>query len=175
MQSHCLPGSQGLNALRERFLEQKSIHKDASARRHHYRTTITKVCASTAFVEIQAEWHECIHFLHPNDTMTSLKHCLRRWPRLINNSSGLGTALQRLYYTQAVVAEGPLVMPEEKKLKVPTKYCESIYQTIRRPTRTIQIGKVETGSAHPVRLQTMTTTGEDSKASAAFTGRDLVP
>ncbi len=51
-------------------------------------------------------------------------------------------------------------MPEEKKLKLPTKYCESIYQTIRRPTRTIQIGKVETGSAHPVRLQTMTTTGE---------------
>ena len=51
-------------------------------------------------------------------------------------------------------------MPEEKKLKLPTRYCESIYQTIRRPTRTIQIGKVETGSAHPVRLQTMTTTGE---------------
>lgn len=61
---------------------------------------------------------------------------------------------------QAVVAEGPLVMPEEKKLKLPTKYCESIHQTIRRPTRTIHIGKVETGSAHPVRLQTMTTTGE---------------
>ena len=51
-------------------------------------------------------------------------------------------------------------MPEEKKLKLPTMYCESIYQTSRRPTRTIQIGKVETGSAHPVRLQTMTTTGE---------------
>ena len=51
-------------------------------------------------------------------------------------------------------------MPEEKKLKLPTKYCESIHQTIRRPTRTIHIGKVETGSAHPVRLQTMTTTGE---------------
>ena len=64
--------------------------------------------------------------------------------------------------TQAVVAEGPLVMPEEKKLKLPTKYCESIHQTIRRPTRTIHIGKVETGSAHPVRLQTMTTTGEPS-------------
>ena len=62
--------------------------------------------------------------------------------------------------TQAVVAEGPLVMPEEKKLKLPTKYCESVHQTIRRPTRTIHIGKVETGSAHPVRLQTMTTTGE---------------
>ncbi|CAK0779583.1 hypothetical protein CVIRNUC_004810 [Coccomyxa viridis] len=60
--------------------------------------------------------------------------------------------------TKAVVAEGPLVMPEEKKLKLPTKYCESIHQTIRRPTRTIHIGKVETGSAHPVRLQTMTTT-----------------
>ena len=71
----------------------------------------------------------------------------------------MGSGPQRSFYTQAVVAEGPLVMPEEKKLKLPTKYCESIYQTIRRPTRTIQIGKVETGSAHPVRLQTMTTTG----------------
>lgn len=29
-------------------------------------------------------------------------------------------------------------MPSEKKL-VPPKYCESIYQTIRRPTRTIQV------------------------------------
>ena len=94
---------------------------------------------------------------------------------------------------QAIVAEGPLVLPQEKKLLLP-KYCESVYQTIRRPTRTIhvrltsvscsgwapmqccmclnaianiflssvllpQIGNVETGSEHPVRLQTMTTTG----------------
>ena len=76
--------------------------------------------------------------------------------------------LKRGLYSQAVVAkpaEGPLVMPEEKKLKLPTKYCESIHQTIRRPTRTIQIGKVETGSAHPVRLQTMTTTGEAAESA----------
>ena len=73
---------------------------------------------------------------------------------------GTTSPIRQKCCTQAVVAEGPLVMPEEKKLKLPTMYCESIHQTIRRPTRTIHIGKVETGSAHPVRLQTMTTTGE---------------
>ncbi|CAL8469861.1 g9403 [Coccomyxa elongata] len=63
----------------------------------------------------------------------------------------------RLIPTKAIIAEGPIILPQEKKLAVP-KYCESIYQTIRRPTRTIHIGKVQTGSEHPVRLQTMTTT-----------------
>jgi len=40
----------------------------------------------------------------------------------------------------------------------PFKYCESPYQTKRRPTRTVHIGKVKVGSEHPVALQTMTTT-----------------
>ena len=39
---------------------------------------------------------------------------------------------------QAILAEGPIVLPQEKKLVLP-KYCESIYQTIRRPTRTIHV------------------------------------
>ncbi|KAK9800350.1 hypothetical protein WJX73_008117 [Symbiochloris irregularis] len=38
------------------------------------------------------------------------------------------------------------------------KYCEHIYKTVRRPTRTIMVGKVPIGSEHPVALQTMTTT-----------------
>ena len=174
MQSHRLPGSQGANALRERCLEQKSVHKDAPAQRHRHRRNTTKVCASTSLVGTQAERQECVEPLQAMDTMTCLVRRIRGWRRSIN-ISGLGTALQRLYYTQAVVAEGPLVMPEEKKLKLPTKYCESIYQTIRRPTRSIQIGKVETGSAHPVRLQTMTTTGEDLRASAALLERGSLP
>lgn len=79
----------------------------------------------------------------------------------------------------ATVNDGPLVLPEEKKLVLPTKwgspenltrhfrpfspqpltpgslrrYCEHVYQTVRRPTRTINVGKVQVGSEHPVALQ----------------------
>jgi len=38
------------------------------------------------------------------------------------------------------------------------KYCEDTTQARRRPTRTVQVGKVSIGSAHPVAKQTMTTT-----------------
>lgn len=38
------------------------------------------------------------------------------------------------------------------------KYCESTYQTKRRPTRTVHIGKVQVGGSHRIALQTMTTT-----------------
>lgn len=36
-------------------------------------------------------------------------------------------------------------------------YCERTWQSKRRPTRTIEIGKVKVGSDHPIALQTMTT------------------
>ena len=106
-------------------------------------------------------------------------------------------------------------MPEKKQVALP-KYCESVYHSVRRPTRTInvrlpplarcichsytaffqesaceaplqvtgcclwaahhagscsgceqgalaaQIGPVQVGSEHPVRVQTMTTTGSRS-------------
>jgi (E)-4-hydroxy-3-methylbut-2-enyl-diphosphate synthase len=39
-----------------------------------------------------------------------------------------------------------------------TKYCESVYQTKRRPTRTVWAGKVPIGSEHRIARQTMTTT-----------------
>ena len=39
---------------------------------------------------------------------------------------------------QAILAEGQIVLPEEKKLVLP-KYCESTCQTIRRRTRTINV------------------------------------
>jgi hypothetical protein len=45
-------------------------------------------------------------------------------------------------------------------------YSESIYKTIRRPTRTVMIGNVAVGSEHPIRVQTMTTTDtKDVKAT----------
>jgi (E)-4-hydroxy-3-methylbut-2-enyl-diphosphate synthase len=38
-----------------------------------------------------------------------------------------------------------------------TKYCESIYQTQRRPTRAIQVGNIGVGGQNPIRIQSMTT------------------
>jgi (E)-4-hydroxy-3-methylbut-2-enyl-diphosphate synthase len=52
-----------------------------------------------------------------------------------------------------------MIVTEKKELRLPTpKYCESIHQTRRRPTRTVDIGPVKVGSAHRIALQTMTTT-----------------
>lgn len=45
------------------------------------------------------------------------------------------------------------------------KYCESIYKTVRRKTRTVMVGNVALGSEHPIRIQTMTTS--DTKDVAA--------
>lgn len=38
------------------------------------------------------------------------------------------------------------------------KYCEDVTRTIRRPTRTVTVGKTKLGSSHPIAKQTMTTT-----------------
>ncbi|KAE8687278.1 4-hydroxy-3-methylbut-2-en-1-yl diphosphate synthase (ferredoxin) [Hibiscus syriacus] len=45
----------------------------------------------------------------------------------------------------------PLLVPRQK-------YCESIYKTVRRKTRTVMVGNIALGSQHPIRIQTMTTT-----------------
>ncbi len=45
------------------------------------------------------------------------------------------------------------------------KYCESIYQTIRRPTREVMVGNVGVGGSNPVRIQSMTTS--DTRDAAA--------
>ena len=37
------------------------------------------------------------------------------------------------------------------------EYCESIYQTKRRKTREVMVGKVGVGAHHPIRIQSMTT------------------
>jgi len=54
-------------------------------------------------------------------------------------------------------AASSLILPASPTLLVP-KYCETIHQTRRRPTRTVMVGKVPVGSEHRVALQTMTTT-----------------
>ncbi|KAL4857829.1 4-hydroxy-3-methylbut-2-en-1-yl diphosphate synthase (ferredoxin) [Chlorella vulgaris] len=59
----------------------------------------------------------------------------------------------------AAETEGPMIVTQKKELKLLTpKYCESIHQTRRRPTRTVDIGPVKVGSEHRIALQTMTTT-----------------
>ncbi|KAG2492083.1 hypothetical protein HYH03_009579 [Edaphochlamys debaryana] len=66
-------------------------------------------------------------------------------------------------------------------MQLPAKYCESIYQTKRRPTRTVMIGKVPVGSQHRIALQTMTTTDTrnvqmtvDQVKKCADAGADIV-
>ncbi len=44
------------------------------------------------------------------------------------------------------------------KLFMNQKYCENVNRAVRRKTRTITVGKVPIGSAHPIAKQTMTTT-----------------
>ncbi|GLJ52813.1 hypothetical protein SUGI_1125110 [Cryptomeria japonica] len=68
----------------------------------------------------------------------------------------------------------PLLVPRQK-------YCESIYKTVRRKTRTVMIGNVPLGSEHPIRVQTMTTTDTKDVAGTveqvmriADKGADLV-
>ncbi|GIL68785.1 hypothetical protein Vafri_22024 [Volvox africanus] len=61
------------------------------------------------------------------------------------------------------------------------KYCESVFQSQRRPTRTVMIGKVPVGSEHRIALQTMTTTDTrniqatvDQVKKCADAGADIV-
>ncbi len=48
------------------------------------------------------------------------------------------------------------------------KYCESIYQTRRFPTREVKIGEVGVGGSNPIRIQSMTTSNtRDVEATGA--------
>lgn len=48
------------------------------------------------------------------------------------------------------------------------KYCESIFQSKRRPTRVVMVGNVGVGGHHPVRIQSMTTSStRDVEATIA--------
>ena len=58
--------------------------------------------------------------------------------------------------------EAELAKRLESKARVSSEvhpqYCESVYKTSRRPTRTVWAGSVPIGSEHPIARQTMTTT-----------------
>nr|ABB78087.1 (E)-4-hydroxy-3-methyl-but-2-enyl diphosphate synthase [Ginkgo biloba] len=72
------------------------------------------------------------------------RSCRKRL-NVVRNSSSDIAEMQR-------ASEGsPLLVPRQK-------YCESIYKTVRRRTRTMMAGNVALGSEHPIRIQTMTTT-----------------
>lgn len=46
------------------------------------------------------------------------------------------------------------------------KYCESVYQTKRRPTREVMVGNVGVGGDNPIRIQSMTTSNtRDAEAT----------
>ena len=48
------------------------------------------------------------------------------------------------------------------------KYCESVYQTRRFPTREVKIGQVGIGGKNPIRIQSMTTSNtRDVEATGA--------
>eukprot|EP00210_Caulerpa_lentillifera_P008348 g7962.t1 len=64
-------------------------------------------------------------------------------------STSKSSVLRTRCPVRCVAGEPTLIVP---------KYAESTHQTIRRKTRTCQIGKVPVGSDHPIALQTMTTT-----------------
>ncbi|XP_054815124.1 4-hydroxy-3-methylbut-2-en-1-yl diphosphate synthase (ferredoxin), chloroplastic isoform X2 [Prosopis cineraria] len=66
---------------------------------------------------------------------------------VIRNSSGPGRDIAEL---QPASEGSPLLVPRQK-------YCESLYKTVRRKTRTVMVGNVAIGSEHPIRIQTMTT------------------
>ena len=52
------------------------------------------------------------------------------------------------------------------------KYCESIYQTLRRPTRTVMVGHIGIGGQNPIRIQSMTTSNtRDIEATVEQTMR----
>lgn len=61
------------------------------------------------------------------------------------------------------------------------KYCETIYQSNRRPTRTVMIGDVGVGGDNPIRIQSMTTSSTrdieatiDQAARLADAGCEIV-
>ncbi|CAG9462715.1 unnamed protein product [Pedinophyceae sp. YPF-701] len=85
-------------------------------------------------------------------------HCLAGAAPPASRSSGLKTRVHRRSARVAASDGAPLIFTDDKKLEMPPKYCESTFQALRRPTRTVWAGKVPIGSEHPIAKQTMTTT-----------------
>lgn len=70
---------------------------------------------------------------------------VRSFSLIKNSNSGSDTV-----ELQPASEGSPLLVPRQK-------YCESVYKTVRRKTRTVMVGDVALGSEHPIRIQTMTT------------------
>lgn len=70
---------------------------------------------------------------------------VRSFSVIKNSNSGSDTV-----ELQPASEGSPLLVPRQK-------YCESVYKTVRRKTRTVMVGDVSLGSEHPIRIQTMTT------------------
>lgn len=89
----------------------------------------------------------------------------------IRNSTSPGSEVAEF---QPASEGSPLLVPRQK-------YCESVYKTVRRKTRTVMVGNVGIGSEHPIRIQTMTTSDTKNVAETveevmriADKGADLV-
>nr|AJA32313.1 chloroplast 1-hydroxy-2-methyl-2-(E)-butenyl-4-diphosphate synthase [Narcissus tazetta] len=87
----------------------------------------------------------------------------------MNSTSGSDTV-----ELQPASEGSPLLVPKQK-------YCESVYKTVRRKTRTVMVGNVALGSEHPIKIQTMTTSDTKDVAKTveevmriADKGADLV-
>ncbi len=72
-------------------------------------------------------------------------------------------------HAQAVATDGPLVMPEKKHVIMP-KYCESVYQSIRRPTRTIHVRLPAEGPTGPPSYAQHALLGTTAAANARACG-----
>nr|AJA32314.1 chloroplast 1-hydroxy-2-methyl-2-(E)-butenyl-4-diphosphate synthase [Narcissus tazetta] len=88
---------------------------------------------------------------------------------IMNSTSGSDTV-----ELQPASEGSPLLVPKQK-------YCESVYKTVRRKTRTVMVGNVALGSGHPIKIQTMTTSDTKDVAKTveevmriADKGADLV-
>lgn len=67
-----------------------------------------------------------------------------------------------VYVTTIVTCYKPMGLSIKKSYSKSSlsaaKYCEDVHRSKRRPTRTVQVGKVSIGSQHEIAKQTMTTT-----------------
>eukprot|EP01038_Epipyxis_sp_PR26KG_P007665 gene7665-10429_t len=78
--------------------------------------------------------------------------CVIYCNHLINSFTLFKNFANKQNYQSRFVTLNDETQPEKMK------YCEDVTRTIRRPTRTVTVGKVPIGSAHPIAKQTMTTT-----------------
>lgn len=87
--------------------------------------------------------------------VAATSRCGRKIRHARNNSSS--TVTQAVLQATEQATQGSGKKASSNGLLHP-QYCESVYKSLRRPTRTIEVGKVKVGSEHPIALQTMTTT-----------------